>query len=303
MYKFLSPPTTVMVNDSDYANKSWLWDTDIHIIGTYCFLSEDESTYFASQEHKYLFKDIKEDTYYNINGTTKIEVYSTALVTSWLWYFQRTDVSNRNEWSNYTNWPYNFPPNDIVNVPNIDVIQGEVVNYNPYYDWVLNDLAKESDTSPYMQTPSLIKVTQLKTNDNIKQIMKSVSILCDGKYRENELDAGVYNYIEKFNNSKGNSDDGLYTYNYCLNTSPYDLQPSGAMNLSKFKNIELEFITMVPPFDPESVFTVVCDQLGNVIGTTKNLDLFKYNYNLFFTEERYNILRFVSGYAGILYAR
>jgi hypothetical protein len=301
MYRFLSPPTTITVLDESYPNKNNLWDTDVHIIGTYCFLSEEESTYFASQEHKYLFKDIKEDVYYNVNGTTKIEVYSTALVSSWLWYFQRTDVGERNEWSNYTNWPYNFPPYDIVSVPNADVIFGEV-NYNPYYDWILNEFSVDT-LNPYIQTTTLIKITQAKTNENIKQIMNKVSILCDGKYRENELDAGVYNYIEKYNNSKGNSNDGLYTYNFCLNTSPYELQPSGAMNLSKFKNIELEFITMVPPFDPESVFTVVCDQNGTVIGTTKNLDLYTYNYNLYFTEERYNILRFISGYAGILYAR
>ena len=42
----------------------------------------------------------------------------------------------------------------------------------------------------------------------------------DGKYRENELDSGVYNYIEKYSKSKGNSPNGLYCYNFCLNTSP-----------------------------------------------------------------------------------
>jgi hypothetical protein len=296
-YRFLTPPTSVNVSEDDYPNKSNLWDTDIHIIGTYCFLSEDESTYFASQEHKYLIKDVKEDVYHNINGTQKIKIYSTGLSTSWLWYFQRTDVGYRNEWSNYTNWPYNFPPYDITSITTSDIIFGDVT-YSPSYNYTISALSGQ-----YIKIPTLIKVTQEKNNENIKQIMNHMSIIFDGKYRENDLDSGVYNYIEKYNNSKGNSDDGLYTYNYCLHTNLDDLQPSGAINLSKFKNIEIEFNTIVPPFDPESEFIVVCDQNGNAVGTTKSLDLFKYNYNLYFTEERYNILRFLSGYAGLLYAR
>jgi hypothetical protein len=296
-YRFLNPPTTVNVADEDYPNKSYLWDTDIHIIGTYCFLSEDESTYFASQEHKYLIKDVKEDVYHNINGSQKIKIFTSGLATSWLWYFQRTDVSYRNEWSNYTNWQYNFPPYDIIDASQTDVIFGGVP-YSPYYNYVISEVSGD-----YIQLPSFIKVTQEKNNENVKQIMNRMSILFDGKYRENDLDSGVYNYIEKYNNSKGDSDDGLYNYNYCLITDPDDLQPSGAINLSKFKNIEIEFNTIVPPFDPTSEFIVVCDQNGNAVGTTKSLDLYKYNYNLYFTEERYNILRFLSGYAGLLYAR
>jgi hypothetical protein len=29
-----------------------------------------------------------------------------GMVSSWMWYFQRSDINLRNEWSNYTNWPY-----------------------------------------------------------------------------------------------------------------------------------------------------------------------------------------------------
>jgi hypothetical protein len=302
LYRFLSPPTTVNVVDDDYPNKNWIWNTDIHIIGTYCFLSEEESTYFASQEHKYLIKDVKEDVYHNTNGTKKIKIFSSGLASSWLWYFQRTDVGNRNEWSNYTNWQYNFPPFDIINAPETDVIVGGV-DMNPYNNYILNTYLAPGAPPSYVRTPTFIKVTQKKNNENVKQIMNSMSILFDGKYRENELDSGIYNYIEKYNNSKGDSDDGLYTYNYCLHTSSSDLQPSGAINLSKFKNIEIEFNTIIPPFDPTSEFIVVCDQNGTPVGTTKSLDLFIYNYDLHFTEERYNILRFLSGYAGLLYAR
>jgi hypothetical protein len=103
---------------------------------------------------------------------------------------------------------------------------------------------------------------------------------------------------------KGNSDDGLYIYNYCLNTSPYELQPSGAINLSKFKTIELDISTILPDIDTtNSNFITICDAEGTVIGTTQGNTLYEYTFDLFFTEERYNLLRFISGQASLVYAR
>jgi hypothetical protein len=31
-----------------------------------------------------------------------------------MFYFQRSDVNLRNEWTNYTNWPYNYLPSDVL---------------------------------------------------------------------------------------------------------------------------------------------------------------------------------------------
>ena len=92
-------------------------------------------------------------------------------------------------------------------------------------------------------------------------------------------------------------------YNYCLNTNPYELQPSGAINLSKFKTIELEFETHLPPFDNASEYFSICDNEGNIVGNTKNSNLYIYSYDLTLIEERYNIVRFVSGQAGLVYTR
>ena len=105
--------------------------------------------------------------------------------------------------------------------------------------------------------------------------------------------------------SNGNSNDGLYSYNFTLNTSD-NIQPSGAINLSKFKTIELEINTIVPPFDSSANTQTLCDANGNIIGITNNTNnsvLYKHTYDLFFTEERYNILRFIGGSAGLVYAR
>ena len=81
----------------------------------------------------------------------------------------------------------------------------------------------------------------------------------DGKYRENPFPAGVFDYGEEDVRTGGYAKPGLYCYNFNLNTSPFDLQPSGAMNVSKFRNIQFEYKTYYPPMDPSAQFYTVCD--------------------------------------------
>ena len=105
---------------------------------------------------------------------------------------------------------------------------------------------------------------------------------------------------------KGAAKDGMYCYNFCLNTNPFEYQPSGAINLSKFKSIELEINTYSPTIDLEnSKVEVVCDpDTGETIGVRKsNWRLFEYNYNLTLYEERFNILSFIGGNCSMLYSR
>jgi hypothetical protein len=87
-----------------------------------------------------------------------------------------------------------------------------------------------------------------------------------------------------------------------LNTSD-NIQPSGAINLSKFKSVELEINTIVPPFDITSTNQTLCDGNGNIIGVLNRTPLYTHTYDLYLTEERYNVLRFIGGSAGLVYAR
>ena len=81
------------------------------------------------------------------------------------------------------------------------------------------------------------------------------------------------------------------------------MQPSGAMNLSRFKNIEFEITTIEPEIDASYQFLTLCDENGDVVGVTKDESMYLYAYNMHLFEERYNILRFISGNAGLLFAR
>ena len=81
-------------------------------------------------------------------------------------------------------------------------------------------------------------------------------------------------------------------------------QPTGAINLSKFSKVELEINTYTPPLDEQAQTNVVCDGDGNLIGINKGTwDIYKYTYVLTVMESRYNIVNFVSGNAGLEWAR
>ena len=94
----------------------------------------------------------------------------------------------------------------------------------------------------------------------------------------------------------------IYHYHLCLDSANY-LQPTGAINLSRFKNIEFEMTTLIPEQDASAVSLTLCDENGGVIGVTKEEPIYIYMHDMYLFEERYNILRFISGNAGLLFAR
>ena len=298
MYRFLQQPPNFKLEPSSYSNRNALWDSDIHLMTTYAFLTDEESRAFAANEQRYLIKDIHETKYTNITGSRRVRIDTNALVSSWMWNFRRSDAYKRNEWSNYSNWDYEKTlPRNVNPAPEISSfsVNGNPIGPGANYALSSNNTIISSSNGYYI-SPKL-------STKNIKQILVSLSILFDGKFREFSFDPGVYNYIEKYKNSNSISDDGLYSYSFSLNTSPFELQPSGAINLSKFKTVEMDIATILPDIDPNASFQVICDTEGTVIGTTQKDVLYIYGYDLYLAEERYNLLRFISGNAGLLYTR
>ena len=293
-YRFLQTPPDVELGISSYVDTRTLWNADIHLICTYGFLSNEESRIFALQEQKYLFKQVREQIFYNVTGTNRISLDSIGMVTDWMFYFQRSDVNLRNEWSNYTNWPYSYLPNDLIQAPTNGT-------------WTVTRSGDNVEIGPGVNTSGYLTGWMITGNanfENTKNILITMGILLDGNYRENIQPAGVYNYIEKYTRSSGSGLNGVYLYNFCLHSSNLDLQPSGAMNMSRFTNIELETVTITPPVDPNAQSLVICDpQSGNVIGINKpTWRIYDYNYNLVVYEERYNVVNFIGGNCGVLYA-
>jgi hypothetical protein len=293
-YRFLQPPPDIALSATSFVNTKISWNTDIHLNCTYCFLSNDESRLFAMNEQKYLFKQAHETVFYNVTGPNKVQLDSIGLISSWMFYFQRSDANLRNQWTNFTNWPYNnCLPDNITSASET----GDWINTSPPPATIGPGLNPSGSQTGLMVTPEL-------NTQNISNILTALGILLDGQYRENLQPSGVYNYIEKYTRTAGFAPAGLYCYNFCLNTNPLVLQPSGALNSNRFNLIEFEFNTILPTLDPNAQTLTICDPTtGNIIGINKpTWRIYDYNYNLVVLEERINVVTFVSGNAGLMYA-
>jgi hypothetical protein len=294
-YRFLQTPPDETLGPISYVDTRTNWNADINLNCTYCFLSNDESKLFAKNEQKYLIKQIYEKPFYNITGQNRVDLDSIGMVISWMFYFQRSDANLRNQWSNYTNWPYNYMPQDVSPASTA----GDVPNPNitSTYDTLGPGLNPGG-------TLSGLYTTGVYNPQNIQYILIAMGILLDGQYRENILPAGVYNFVEKYVRTAGYAPPGLYCYNFCLDTSPFNLQPTGAMNMSRFTNIQFEFTTISPPVDPYAQVLTICDPTtGDLVGINKpTWRIYDYNFDLYLMEERVNMVIFVGGNAGLLYA-
>lgn len=292
-YRFIHPPPTADLLEDDYTDTRTNWNADVHLISTYAFLTEDEVRVFAANSQTYLIKQAYSQTFHNITGPQKVKLETMGMVANWTWFFQRSDATLRNEWSNYTNWPYDALPYGVVDPGESDNVK----------DSEKITLGVDPGTHGNGD-PSSLLITGAYQVENEKNIMTSWGLLFDGKYRENILDAGVLNYVEKYARTSGNGPDGQYCYNFGLRTDPTDFQPTGAVNLSKFKDIEFEINVLPPKLTNEANTLVVCNSDGDLVGINKSVwDLYEYTYELTVLEERYNVLSFTSGNASLMYAR
>ena len=292
MWRFLQAPFDKFANTEKYNKNIFDWKSDVHLMGTYIFLGQDERRVFAAKEHKVLFKQIYTYDFFDVAGSKIVEIESKDMVSNYMWRFRRSDAYLRNDWSNYTNWPYK----DII--PQATTTIDDLELPNPAYHQFTGNIGSQAINS----------AGELVINDypvNQKNILLELGITMDGVYREKLLDAGVYQYMEKYMRTTGGSKDGIYCYNFCLDSNRRVYQPSGAMNVNKFKKVFFEFNTVEVPLDISgSNIEYICDLNGNAIGFRKTSAILnEYNFDLRIFEERYNILIIQGGRIGLLNAR
>jgi len=294
-YRFLQTPPDEILGPNSYYDIRTNWNADINLNCTYCFLSNDEAEIFAKNEQRYLIKQVYETPYYNVTGQNRIDLDSIGMVISWMFYFQRSDVNLRNQWSNYSNWPYNYLPQDITPASTAGNFK------NPNTGNLYPELGPGLNSDG---TLSGLYITGVYNPQNLQQILVALGILLDGQYRENILPVGVFDFVEKYTRTAGFAPPGLFCYNFCLNTSPFDYQPTGAMNMSRYTTVQFEFTTISPPVDPYAQVLTICDPAtGDIVGINKpTWRIYDYNFNLYLIEERVNMVNFIGGNAGLLYA-
>lgn len=283
-YRFLqSPPAVEIDSTSVYEDKRTIWNADIHLISTYAFITDDEVRKFALEPQKYIVKQAYTTVFDNIVGSKKIELKSLGLVSNWMWFMQRSDVSLRNQWSNYTNWPYSEPPS------------------HP----VIADEETCSGVSGNVFPDSQLFNTGLYESLNTRDIMETWAVSLDGKYRENQFSRGVVDYIEKYVRTNGSAQSGIFCYNFALQSDVLECQPSGAINMSKFSTVEMEITTIQPSLNANFQFTAIRAPNTNEIVATQipRSGIYNFQYNAVVMEERYNILSIQNGTAGLEFSR
>ena len=312
LWRFLQPPPSIYkLRESPnvyYTNKRNDWNADIHILSTYIFLDNEERNMIASKNHSTLIKTHYEWDFLNSTGSKSVNVPSRDMVTNYMWRFRRSDVNKRNEWHNYQNFPWentipkkSYRRNTLLSLRNITETSKDVLITSLIAD------SGDIDREDYGNLNSFnLHYADCLNSKYIKNIMINMGIILGDEYRENVLDEGVYSMVEKWSRTSGIAKDGLYCYNFCIDSNRLIYQPCGAQNTNKWKHVTFEFNTIQPPKDlcnEGEDIDYLCED-GNIIGLRKNQwNLNEYNFDLRVFEERYNMIEITSGRMGLMLAR
>ena len=355
-----------------------IWNCNPRLISTYVYLDTEEQEVFKHKPQSYLIKQILEHFFEDENHKefTQSRFKSNSIAVNFMWYLQRNDVFLRNEWTNYTNWPYNekpytlqplyykkldnnWYPSNITSIsphfaeitytttnpdpkfsqfpelfelgtsntkplefkqmlylketttPNIYlsesvnnntiyysrietgviVINETIAKYPPYFPFSFKSSA--SGCHPYITGPN---------RKQTKNILVKWALKLDGKNKENSLHADYYNYVEPFVRSNGSSVNGVYNYNFSLNSNPFIIDPCGYANLINYNNIDFEYevieLEKINDITKVAILPVCID--NEFIGFNKpNWLIYDYMFTLKLFEEQYNLLTINNGLASL----
>ena len=313
IYNYLAPQYNVdditfdMFIDGTFRN----WNPDIHLVSTFVFLSEEERELFAKDNHNYLIKICYEQEFLGLVGNHSVSINLNGLITDIFWRYRRTDANKRNEWTNYSN-----------------------IKYNERYNYVPLSRVTEIEPGEYIFDYETQSIGENEETNDIN-ILKKLEIMFDGKIREESFDENIFRCLQKYRTKNTFTRDlkQLYYYSFGLEEGLEDLQPSGAVNTSKFKDVSFIFETIDTPRNPEVdtstlvkyiptnenstiPFNVVLDNAASnqilaedTTGTCvpifdKQFRQEKlYTFDLKICSRKYNILTINSGMGGLKYAR
>lgn len=268
----------------------------IYMIATTVTLKKEEFDIYRKTRKEYLFKQtirIKEESRMQTHNRKIIE--SAGLVANVTLFFQRDDVKERNEYSNYTNWSYENERN----VPLVDYSDPSVLKSEQYTYGGTWDLRTTGDaTSGVISNPPPFRTTGAYNIRNERRILRTFKFIFAGKEKERDYEAKVISNIDAFTRCNGANSNEVYFYSFELDSDPHKCSPTGVINSNFYSRFELDYTLFPPPINPNTKFLTLCDFENNMIlGTAEqdNVNKYLYNYDMYIYIERYNKLVFENG--------
>ena len=228
-----------------------------HLEGNYVYLTEKEQAMFASREIHSLVHQVQVFRYANVATRTKFDLDAHSLIHRILFYGRRSDaIDIRNDYINLSNW-------------------------------------KSLSQAPYWPaTGAAVPNSGRLISNSQRDILRSARLLCVGNEVFEEKPAQYYELQMPYNTTTGGGSAGLcagssirpedtigplYQIPFAFNASDH-FQPSGAMNASRMREIQLE----VQPWnlDPDSPYT--------------------YDFTVYV--ESMNVVKYMNGMAGLAFA-
>ena len=170
--------------------------------GEYVYLDVEERRKFVSTTHEYLIEQVQYTPPYSLTGqqtTATISVEFNHPIKEFMFVVQRDEMSNRNEWFNYSNLAINEP----------------IPSYGSY------------NVKNYMNSNALADRMDL---------IASAKLQLDGYDRFAER-APAYFRLEQPYEHHTTTPVSSFIYNYSFALRPEDSQPTGAMNASRIDSI------------------------------------------------------------------
>lgn len=198
------------------------FNIDVYLDVNYIFLDTEEMKTFAKSEHKYLIQQVKQSSFKGSIGSDTLELLVHHPTSFMIVVAKRSDVEDRNDWNNYTNWILEET------APWSDGFQNEF--YEKYYDDEESTEYVNNSNYNFRKSPFIIENLKLKLN---------------GTDRFSEQEADYFNRVIPFKHANKIPKKGIMMYNFGVN--PLDYQPSGSCNFSRFNSIELFLETVNSP--------------------------------------------------------
>uniref|UniRef100_A0A6C0J7B0 Major capsid protein N-terminal domain-containing protein n=1 Tax=viral metagenome TaxID=1070528 RepID=A0A6C0J7B0_9ZZZZ len=279
------------------------WNPNIHVIGNYIYLDDDERELFSKYTQEYLIMQTQRFNTEGLKtGAQTVELKFNHTIKELIWGFYQLNRSDFNDYTNYTYLNYN-DKQTLQNIKNIEIDDYTILQqqFNEYL---------------FGQSGLFInpQINRKNNSNSLYNIMEDFKLKINGKDRFVEQEYGFFENLEQFKYNKQYSNiKEIYNYSFALN--PNDIQPSGTCNFSRLNKVELLFnLRMNYEYEDLDIGEAII--FPEITNSQKNSDLNKnttghetavlpnidQQYGMFIYGTNYNILRIMGGLGTIAFA-